>query len=142
MHLNYASGVIVAKFDKSVNSKCNLCNGESDIIHVFCMCMNVTLFWKLLENWVKRNIVPNITIDTRMKLLGCLRVDVPKQVYYVIDYVLLQARIYIHRCNIKDENIYFTAFLSILQKNTELECRFYNVNSKKFSELRILLDLL
>ena len=142
MHKNYASDVIVAKFDKSVNSKCNLCNDENDIIHVFCMCKNVTLFWKLLENWVKRNIVPNITIDTRMKLLGCLRIDVPNQVYYVIDYMLLQARIYIHRSNIKNENVYFTVFLSILRKNTEIECRLYNVNSKKFSDLRSLLDLL
>ena len=106
------------------------------------MCKKVMLFWKLLENWVKQNIVPSITIDTRMKLLGCLRIDVPNKVYFEIDYILLQARVYIHRCNIKNENVYFTDFLSILRKNTEIECRLYNVNSKKFSELRALLELL
>ena len=39
---------------------------------------------KFLLNWVKRNIVPNMTIDTRMRLLGCLRIDVPNQVNSMI----------------------------------------------------------
>ena len=52
------------------------------------------------------------------------------------------ARIYIHKCHIKKDNIYFTQFLVILCKSIEIERSFFNVKSIKYRELGILIDLL
>ena len=127
--------MIVSKFDESVVSKCMMCDENKDIMHIFCKCKTVVPFWNMLENWVKSNLVENIIIDNRMRLLGCLKADVPKHVYFVIDYTLLQARIYVHKCHIKKENVYFSQFLRILRKNIEIERSFFNAYSKKIQRV-------
>ena len=142
IHKNYASDVIVSKFDKSVEASCRLCNEDKDIMHIFCNCKNVELFWHLLGNWLRRNLVESIVINNRMKLLGCVKGDVPQEFCFVIDYTLLQARIYIHKCHIKKDNVYFTQFLLKKKKNIEIEQSFFNVNSKRYRDFGILIDLL
>ena len=117
MHKNYASDVIVSKFDESVVSKCMMCNENKDIMHIFCNCKNVIPFWNMFDKWVQKNLVESIEMNNRMKLLGCLKADVPKHVYFVTDYTLLQARIYIHRCHIKKRKcIFFTISKNIKKK--------------------------
>ena len=139
MHKNYASDVIVSKFDESIVSKCMMCNENKDIMHIFCNCKNVIPFW---NKWVQKNLVESIVMNNRMKLFGCLKADVPKHAYFVTDYTLLQARIYIHICHIKKENVYSSQFLRILRKNIEIERSFFSVNAKKYREFGILIERL
>ena len=78
-----------------------------------------------------KNLVDNTKVNNRMKLLGCLKTDVPKNRYFVTDYTLLQARIYTHKCHIKKENVYFSQFLRILRKNIEIERSFLQCEPQK-----------
>ncbi len=142
MHKNYASDKIVSKFDKTVSPKCDLCNVDRDIVHIFCNCENVKLFWNLLENWIKNNIVSDFILNNRMKLLGCLKEDLSREMMFKVEYLLLQARLYIHNCNIKKESVYFIIFLNVLKRNVDIELRFYNVKCIKYNDLSFLLDLL
>ena len=72
-----------------------------------------------------KNLVESIVMSNRMNLVGCLKANVPKHVYFVTGYTLLQARIYIHKCDIKKENVYFSQFLRILRKNIQIERSFF-----------------
>ena len=104
---------------KVINSpNCLKCNQIDDIIHYFVECREVKDFWKRLESWWNRTTGFDIVCTTKHILFGVYY----DNVYYShVNYVLLLAKWFIYRQNIKDRPICFYNFLRELKEKLKLE---------------------
>ena len=122
VHKNYASNLIVSKFDPTVNANCRECNIACDIIHTFVNCICVQPLWNLLTNWLKLNFEHDINFDvtTRLKILGVITSDRIKN-QLELDFILLHAKLYIHICRKEEFPISFISFLKYLKHEVLIE---------------------
>ena len=143
MHKNYATRYLVSKFDSEVNSQCEQCSENYDIIHTFVTCKKIELFWKLLQSFINNNIVDEpFVLTPRLKLLGTLSLDNLSNNEYIVDFVLLQARLFIHRCNVNDQSVFFSEFLHILKSKINIEMLISKHNIVTFESIQLLYNTL
>ena len=106
-------------------------------------CKKIELFWKLLQSFIDNNIVDEpIVLTPRLKLLGTLSLDNLSKNEYVVDFVLLQAILFIHRCNLNDQNVFFSEFLRILKSKIKIDMLICKNNIVKFESLQLLYNIL
>ena len=77
-----------------------------------------------------------------MKLLGMLHEDNVGKNSFIVDYILSQARLFIHRCKLKDRDVYFIEFLNYLKTRMCFEKNLNKLNCNKFKNLEKIESLL
>ena len=106
-------------------------------------CKKIELFWKLLQSFINNNIVDEpFVLTPRLKLLGTLSLDNLSNNEYIVDFVLLQARLFIHRCNVDDQSVFFSEFLHILKSKINIEMLISKHNIVTFESLQLLYNTL
>ena len=142
MHKNYAADNIVAKFDSSVSPDCIICKVKRDLIHTFVDCSNVQLLWSLLEKCLMNNLIKcnQWRLCKRMKLVGVLKRD-QIECLYVIDFILLKCRIFIHTSVVNKTDVSFIIFLRFLKKEIYFEKKILIKECYKYRQLNMLDDL-
>ena len=74
------------------NGKCLLCdNSPETLIHLFCLCPQVTILWKDIENWIHFRTNIKVKLSVPEILFGYLKSD-----YFIpLNTIILETKNYI-----------------------------------------------
>ena len=106
-----------------------------NVQHYFVNCALVTPFWNHVTKWLKDRLqIQELHLDEKCIVLGYLET---KKFSEAVNFVLLNAKWFIHQRKIKNQNINFKAFESILQNRLQIEKLRYKMNSREdtFNEI-------
>ena len=128
----YASNSVVAKFDKSIDPKCNLCNKTNNTYHFFYECKKAKQFWTEFQNWIGRVFHPFEIVDKNI-LFGII-----DDKMYLCNFFILHAKWFLHteHKNSKSEIQYkpkFIQFLMCIKHILNVEKQLY-IKKNKLSE--------
>ena len=110
IHRVYASDSYVSNFDQSVNSDCKSCNVKNNIQHLFADCVNVKSFWLDFADFISNIEEKDIVLTSIDIIFGVT--DVKE---YILNYLILHAKWYIHMQKQTDQNVFFYLFLKYLK---------------------------
>ena len=113
---------------------CNYCASTDDICHFFVHCQDVKLFWDALFDWF------NSLQQTEFHFPGdniiLFGYPMDGDLYQVINYFILQAKVYIHKQRLfKNNELSMSEFKRILKYSLEIEricCQGKSGNFDKF----------
>lgn len=113
---------------------CNYCASTDDICHFFVHCQDVKLFWEALFDWF------NSLQQTEFHFPGdniiLFGYPMDGDLYQVINYFILQAKVYIHKQRLfKNNELSMSEFKRILKYSLEIEricCQGKSGNFDKF----------
>lgn len=103
-------------------SDCSFCGLEDSISHFFLTCHNAQRFWQFLHQWCENHLDISISqLSAAEKLLGITR---PLQDKKVVNWIILQAKFFIHRNKLFHNNdLALIAFLAEMRAKLYTEQR-------------------
>ena len=134
LHRIYASESILSKFLSNVNSKCEFCDTDKNIIHTFFECIKIKTFWLNVESWFYQTTKIKINFDVKDILFG-----IYKNIAFntLINFCVLTGKIYIHTCNREKRIVSLTNYIVTLKHQLRIEQQVYDKKGKckKFNTL-------
>ena len=127
LHRIFPCNKYVSKWDKNVNEKCNQCESVDTIEHYFLQCSTVSNFWKRVQNWWESNFEQIFAINMKIVIFGDLQNSCVQKCK---NFVIMQAKWYIHKQKMNKSEPYFMDFLSRLKNAVEIEKIIYIRNNK------------
>ena len=114
----------VAKYKLNQSPLCVFCKEtEETIDHLFYECRKVKYFWKEIENEISQK-CPNLKIKTLPKSLILFGTEPNFMSNPAFDMLIVMAKLYIYRQKVKDQPLYYNAFIKELTH--EYKCEKYN----------------
>ncbi len=107
----------------STSPECEFCGETDNTTHFFLSCPNVESFWRSFFKWWNRTgdiIITNEYEDIEESIL--FGVQIEGEVFQVLNWCILQAKYYIHKQRLfNNNNIDFYEFLLILKYKLQIE---------------------
>ena len=119
----------MAKGNIDVNENCENCNVTDTLLHYFLDCEKVTVFWKNAQNWCQRSM--NVWFEPAYLtiLFGISDGYQSKEELYAMNFIILQAKWFIHRMKLDKKGLYMTEFLKHLKYVVHIEKLIYYRNN-------------
>jgi exonuclease III len=113
------------------DSTCKQCtiSATDDIVHYFCACEQIQLFWSSFNKWWSNICIECIIVDDIDVLLG----KYCKKCHFVqLNFTLLCAKWFIYTTKKDNRSPFFLDFLSYLKKNLQIEYAIYKRNDNTY----------
>ena len=97
---------------------CSFCNKIDTIEHYFYDCLDVFDFWGKMKKWLTQITQVNLNLTILEIILGIV-----ENVNFIVplNYIILQANLFIYKNKKEDRSLFFLGFLLNLKKTIETE---------------------
>ena len=126
--------IYLHRIKRSDTDKCNRCHKLDDIIHYFCECQEVSLFWESLSKWWMGIFNVKVTFDKKTIMVGVLA-QVKKQ--QAINIIILLAKWYIYKNKLSNSAICFYRFICDIKYFLIIEKGIAQKNNKTHNYIQL-----
>ena len=85
---------------------CTSCNKKDNIEHMYYECQKIKIFWKLIKNWWKLNMLDEIDISLKSLVVGLQGIK-----YFEHNYFILHVKWFIYKEFIAEQKLCFFKFM-------------------------------
>lgn len=98
------------RIKSEVEEKCFYKQCPETVVHLLWYCPDLRRFWQSIKNFICDNFDAETVLFWRVVVFGFLRDNAHRKAHaYIIDFILLMAKYYIHCCNFTNRKPQFVA---------------------------------